>query len=90
MDARVFVRTLRALRAEPPDGVSGIEDVTFRQVLPGTTVVFELVIDEEAVTRQARVREHWLRIVLVGEGGTPLAERDVIIRISGTEEPAEC
>jgi len=90
VNAIVFVKSLRALRAEPPDGVAGFEDVTFRQVRPGTTVVFELVIDETAVPRQAHVREHWLRIVLVGEGSTPLAEQDVIIRLSGTEEDAAC
>jgi hypothetical protein len=90
VNAIIFVKSLTALRAEPPEGVASFAETTFRQVKPGTTVVFELVIDETAVPRQPHVREHWLRIVLVGEGDTPLAEQDVIIRISGTEEDADC
>jgi hypothetical protein len=90
VDTERFVVSLTALRAEPAAGVSGIEPDRFLQVRPGTTVVFELVLDTTSLPRLETVREHWLRIVLVGEGVTPLAERNVIIRISGTNEDATC
>ena len=80
VDARGFIRAIRPSRAIPPEGVTGgIDDTTFRMVIPGTRVEFEVVFQNDFVGPRDTSRIYEALIIVLGNGVARLDERHVYI-----------
>ncbi len=79
-DALDFVRAVETVRAVPSEGAIDRGD-RFDQVVPGTRVVFRVVLQNEMIPRRAAPQIYRLRIVLRGDGVTRLSSRTVEIVI---------
>jgi hypothetical protein len=70
-DALMFVRSLETVRAVPRDGAIDRGD-RFDRVLPGTRVVFRVLLQNEIFPRGPEPQFYFLQIVLRGDGVTRL------------------
>lgn len=87
VDVTEFVESVVPLRAEPPDGVESIdtEAGVFRGVESGTTVVFQLIIRNDAVVPGPEPQRFLLEIIFRGDGRTRLGRRIIEIVIPGAD-----
>ena len=87
VDATGFVESVLPLRAEPADGVESIdtEAGVFRGVEAGTTVVFQLIIRNDAVVPGPEPQRFLLEIIFRGDGRTRLGRRVIEIVIPGAD-----
>jgi hypothetical protein len=80
IDARGFIKAIRPLRANPADGLlGGMDETTFRGVIPGTDVEFEVVFQNDFVGPRETSRIYEALIIVVGNGVARLDERHVYI-----------
>jgi len=84
-DARDLVLAVEPLRADPPDGISGIEGGVFVGTRPGTRVTFRVRLDPEAVPDSAETLRIPARVVFRAFGRSRLGAEDVIFLIPGTD-----
>ncbi|MBI5500922.1 MAG: VWA domain-containing protein [Deltaproteobacteria bacterium] len=81
-DAREFVASVVALRAEPPEGAT-IGGGRFLDVRPGTLVVFRLHLRGDTFPPDDETRRYRLRVVLCGDGVIRLQETIVEFVVPG-------
>lgn len=80
IDATGFIKTIRPVRAIPEEGLlHGMDETTFRGVIPGTTVEFEVVFQNDFVPPRETSRIYEALIIVVGNGVAHLDERHVYI-----------
>jgi len=83
-DALDFVRALETVRAVPRDGAVDRGD-RFDRVLPGTRVVFRVLLQNESFPRGPDPAFYYLQIVLRGDGVTRLQTTTTKIVIPSTD-----
>lgn len=81
LDASLILRGVRARSADPPGNVARIESSRFIDVLPGTMLTFELVIDASELPPSPERRVFRARIVYRAAGRSRLAidELDIVV-----------
>ena len=82
VDAQGFIRSITPTQALPPEGVLGGMDAAagvFRSVIPGTTVEFQIVFQNDFVPPQETSRIYEALIVVMGNGVARLDVRHVYI-----------
>jgi hypothetical protein len=86
-DATRFVTSIRAVSGDPPPplGYSSMDGMSFHDVVPGTRVTYEVGFLNEIVpsTDVAQFFKVW--IVLVGEGGARLDQKQFIVVVPALE-----
>lgn len=85
IDARTLVRRVRAHHAVPAAAVGSLDGSTFRQVIPGTQLTFELEIDASALPPIDARREIPARVVFRESGRSRIGTEDVIIVVPGRD-----
>ena len=87
VDPRVFVQSIRPLRAEPMDGIASIDLAAnvFRQVRTGTRVVFQLTLRNGSVAPGVGPQTFPLEIVFRGDMRTRLGSTIINIVIPGAD-----
>lgn len=87
VDVTEFVDAIVPVRAIPMDGIDSIdiEASAFRGVRSGTTVVFQLLIRNDAIVPGPTARRFQLEIIFRGDGRTRLGRRIVEIVIPGLD-----
>ena len=89
VDALDVIRGVRALSADPPDGVVSIEGPRFLGVSPGTELTFELEIDARDLPPSPERREFPARVIFRASGRSRIEVRDIVVVIPG-EDGAGC
>jgi len=84
-DARLLVRAVRPLRAEPASGVRELAEDSFLGVTPGTQVTFQLEIDPSAIAPSESTRRVPARILFRAFGRSRLGSQDVVIVLGGVD-----
>jgi len=80
VDARGFIKAIRPVQAIPEEGLlHGMDETTFRGVIPGTTVEFQVVFQNDFVPPRETSRIYEALIIVVGNGVAHLDERHVYI-----------
>lgn len=82
VDATQFIKSVVPVRALPEEGLLGEIDVpagTFRGVIPGTTVEFQIVFQNDFLPPRESSRIYEALIVVIGNGVARLDERHVYI-----------
>ncbi|MCC7541873.1 MAG: VWA domain-containing protein [Deltaproteobacteria bacterium] len=90
IDATELVDAIRPSRAEPASGVASIDEMAFRVVVPGTRVVFLLVLRNDVVMPGPRPQIVPVRVVFRGDGRTRIAAVDVDILIPAADGSGTC
>ena len=90
LDATILVEEVVAVRADPPSGVSRIEDATFFDALPGTQLFFTLHIDVSVIPRPPTVRVYPVIVRIRGNRVSVLREVIVYIAIPGLDGTTGC
>jgi hypothetical protein len=83
-DALEFVRALETVRAVPRDGAVDRGD-RFDEVLPGTRVIFRVLLQNDLFPRGPEAQFYYLQIVLRGDGVTRLQTTTTKIVIPSDE-----
>lgn len=89
IDASRLVVAVRPRSAEPPSGVTSIDDVSFLGVRPGTRLTFELELDLSPLPPSRARREIPARVIMRESGRARLDWLDVLIVVPG-EDGAGC
>jgi hypothetical protein len=80
IDASRFIKSVRPLAATPESGVmGGMDETTFRGVIPGTLVEFEVTFQNDFVGPRETSRIYEALIIVIGNGVARLDERHVYI-----------
>ncbi len=80
VDASRFIKSIRPLSATPADGLlGGMDETTFRGVIPGTSVEFEVTFQNDFVGPRETSRIYEALIIVIGNGVARLDERHVYI-----------
>lgn len=87
VDVRDFIDRIDPLRAEPMEGIAGIDldRGVFLGVQAGTRVVFQLTVRNDAVVPGPTAQRFRLVIVFRGDGRTRLGETEIEIVIPGAD-----
>lgn len=90
IDATELVVAIRPLRAEPAEGVASFDESAFRTVVPGTRVVFVLVVRNDVIAPGPVPRRVPLRIVFRGDERTRIGSTDVELLIPAEDGSGSC
>ncbi|MDQ3032121.1 MAG: hypothetical protein M3Y87_06875 [Myxococcota bacterium] len=89
VDALDVIRGIRALEADPREGVESIEGSRFTGVRPGTLLTFELVLDASELPPSAERREFPARVIFRASGRSRIDVREIVVVVPG-EDGAGC
>jgi hypothetical protein len=81
VDARGFIKDITTVSAEPPGGISGMDEHVFFDVQPGTRVEFRVDFYNDFVPEEADPQLFPATIVVLGNGVARLDERRVLIQV---------
>lgn len=90
VDATIFIDRLIALRAEPPEGVSSIEDATFYQAMPGTRLVFRVDFYVNVDPPPPTTQLYPVMIRIRGNRVSVLREEIIYIQVPGEDGVNMC
>ncbi len=83
VDAGLVIRGVRAASADPPGNVESIDGDTFRGVIPGTRLTFEVQVDASELPPSTERRVFPARIVFRAAGRSRLDVREIQIVVPG-------
>jgi len=90
LDATILVQEVRALRADPPDGVDRIEGNTFYNALPGTVLTFSLVVRIDVIPVPEHTTLYPVLVRVRGNRISILKEQIVYIEVPGLDGEDLC
>ncbi|MFK7985123.1 MAG: hypothetical protein AB8I08_03755 [Sandaracinaceae bacterium] len=85
VDADLVIRGVRAASADPPGNVEAIEGDTFRGVVPGTRLTFDVLVDASELPPSTERRVFPARIVFRAAGRSRLDVREIQIVVPGAD-----
>lgn len=85
IDARTLVRAVRAVSAEPRDGVTGMSGDEFTGVRPGTRLTFEIDVDASTLPPSRMRREIPARVVFRESRRSRIHTEDILIVVPGDD-----
>lgn len=77
----LLVRGVRPVSATPMSQIDHLDDTTFYNVVPGTRLDFELLLDQNLIVPGPTERRFVVRIEFLADGRPTLGTRDVVIVI---------
>jgi hypothetical protein len=85
VDANLVLRGVRARSASPPENVARMEGSAFFGVIPGTELVFEILVDASELPPSPERRVFPARIIFRESGRARLDVREIDIVVPGDE-----
>ncbi len=90
LDALEVIRGIRALSAEPPEGVASMEGARFAGVRPGTRLLFELSIDASELDPSDEARIYRARVIFRASGRSRIEARDLDVVVPADDGGGGC